>query len=205
MKRRLALAAASLAIIAGCTHVTGAPSQTLHAWTTTGFLRVGEYEEPDSLSPIVSQEAVTTDAVNLIYDGLIRYDAHGEPVPDLATAVPSRANGGISKDGLTITYHLRRGRCSSAPAAIPPAGQNSSWYVDRRIGAWGNEAIATYDRARRRELYAREQEQLVRDLPFYTLVWVPEIDAANADLHGLRPVPVGSDFFNVADWRLAGR
>ncbi len=37
------------------------------------------------------------------------YDDHNRFVPDLATAVPTLENGGISKDGLTITYHLRRG------------------------------------------------------------------------------------------------
>ena len=30
-------------------------------------------------------------------------------MPILATEVPTERNGGISKDGLTITYHLRSG------------------------------------------------------------------------------------------------
>jgi peptide/nickel transport system substrate-binding protein len=30
-------------------------------------------------------------------------------VPELATEIPTRANGGISVDGRTVTYHLRRG------------------------------------------------------------------------------------------------
>src|SRR5579863_4560337 len=36
-------------------------------------------------------------------------DQRGDLVPELATAVPTLANGGISADGLTITYHLRKG------------------------------------------------------------------------------------------------
>lgn len=36
-------------------------------------------------------------------------DPRGELAPDLATQVPSLANGGISADGLTMTYHLRNG------------------------------------------------------------------------------------------------
>src|SRR5947209_20404822 len=39
---------------------------------------------------------------------LVRYDRTNRPVPERATAVPSRANGGVSADGKTITYHLRR-------------------------------------------------------------------------------------------------
>lgn len=40
---------------------------------------------------------------------LTRADRRGRLVPELATAVPSRANGGISADGTTITWHLRHG------------------------------------------------------------------------------------------------
>ncbi len=39
---------------------------------------------------------------------LTRYDRDNKPVPELTTVVPTQANGGISKDGLTITWHLRR-------------------------------------------------------------------------------------------------
>ncbi|MDP9110212.1 MAG: peptide ABC transporter substrate-binding protein, partial [Candidatus Eremiobacteraeota bacterium] len=40
---------------------------------------------------------------------LIKWDEHNRPYPELATEVPTQSNGGVSKDGLTITYHLRRG------------------------------------------------------------------------------------------------
>jgi len=39
---------------------------------------------------------------------LVRFDAHSNPTPELAQELPTTANGGISKDGLTITYKLRR-------------------------------------------------------------------------------------------------
>ena len=40
---------------------------------------------------------------------LSRYDRANRPVPELATVVPTEDNGGISRDGRTITWHLRRG------------------------------------------------------------------------------------------------
>jgi peptide/nickel transport system substrate-binding protein len=40
---------------------------------------------------------------------LIKWDEHEHPYPELATEVPTQQNGGVSKDGLTITYHLRKG------------------------------------------------------------------------------------------------
>ncbi|MBV8425550.1 MAG: hypothetical protein JO349_10165, partial [Candidatus Eremiobacteraeota bacterium] len=37
----------------------------------------------------------------------VRFDAHGSPIPELITTIPTKANHGISPDGKTITYHLR--------------------------------------------------------------------------------------------------
>ena len=39
---------------------------------------------------------------------LVRYDGRNRPVPELALEIPSRTNGGVSADGRTITYRLRR-------------------------------------------------------------------------------------------------
>ncbi len=44
----------------------------------------------------------------LAFVPLLNADPKGEPVPSLASQVPTLENGGISKDGLTITYHLRK-------------------------------------------------------------------------------------------------
>jgi len=44
-----------------------------------------------------------------MFDLLVTQDDHHHQIPDLATVVPTAQNGGISKDGLTIAYHLRRG------------------------------------------------------------------------------------------------
>ena len=38
-----------------------------------------------------------------------RYDKDGKPVPELITVIPTQANGGISRDGKTIVWHLRSG------------------------------------------------------------------------------------------------
>ncbi|MFN2459978.1 MAG: ABC transporter substrate-binding protein [Candidatus Velthaea sp.] len=79
-----------------------------HAWTKPGVLRIGVVRDLDFLNPLLSGQAGVTDLAQFIFSGLIRYDDRGEPIPDAATSVPSRANGGISADGRTITYHLRK-------------------------------------------------------------------------------------------------
>jgi peptide/nickel transport system substrate-binding protein len=69
-------------------------------------LRVALTQEPGTLSPIVGTLAIEADLVQFLFSGLTRYDEHGNQVPDLAVRVPTLANGGISADGRSITYHL---------------------------------------------------------------------------------------------------
>jgi peptide/nickel transport system substrate-binding protein len=107
VKRSLAIVVTAIALVS-CTRVASAPGNlpSGHSWTQQQTLRVGAYEEPDSLDPVVTTMAFAGDVFQLLYDGLIRYDDRGRAVPDLAVAVPSRSNGGISPDGMMITYHL---------------------------------------------------------------------------------------------------
>lgn len=61
------------------------------------------------LNPILPQNAIENFADGLIFDLLVTQDQHHHQMPDLAAVVPTLSNGGISKDGLTITYHLGHG------------------------------------------------------------------------------------------------
>ena len=51
---------------------------------------------------------IDSSIARLFTDPLVEVDAHGNFVPDLAVAVQTLANRGISADGLTIRYNLRR-------------------------------------------------------------------------------------------------
>ena len=84
------------------------PSQTngLHAWTDPSTVRIALWEEPHTLDPAISTMEFEDDVYQLEFDGLTRYDNLGHAVPDIARAVPTLANGGISHDGKTITFHL---------------------------------------------------------------------------------------------------
>lgn len=72
-----------------------------------GVLRVSLYAEPTSLNPLLPTNTAENFVDSLAFDGLVTVDTHGNDVPDLAAVVPTLANGGISKDGLSVTYHLR--------------------------------------------------------------------------------------------------
>ncbi len=49
------------------------------------------------------------DIGQLTHAYFVRFGPHERREPELITIVPSKANGGISRDGKTITWHLRRG------------------------------------------------------------------------------------------------
>ena len=102
-------------LLVACTKISdtapGAPAASLrHPWTHPGELRIAIQSEPVTLNPVLS--ASTTEGLlnRLTFDTLVSVKADGKTlVPILATSVPTVANGGISRDGLTIAYHLRSG------------------------------------------------------------------------------------------------
>ncbi len=78
-----------------------------HAWTIPETLRIATGTVPRTLNPLLSTEPMEAAIDRLFSDLLVTVDARGNFVPDLAQVVPTTRNGGISADGLTITYKLR--------------------------------------------------------------------------------------------------
>ena len=97
--RACALAAALLA--AACSHGANAPA------ARAGTLVIAQQREPATLNPALENGAASTEIGELLFQYLVKYDDRGRLVGDAATAVPTLRNGGVSRDGLTITYHLR--------------------------------------------------------------------------------------------------
>lgn len=106
----IACALVTLVATAGCAKRTStATGGQRNPWTLPGVLRIGEAEEPDSLNLMYAHSAASDEISGLLFSFVLRYDRDGNYVPDLATAVPSVRNGGISRDGKTIVVHLRKG------------------------------------------------------------------------------------------------
>ncbi len=113
MKRFTATMLALVCIVsfAACTRVgtqsTGNGGR--NSWTIPGTLRIGIPDEPDNINPMFAHTAETDEVDQLVFAYLFRYDDKGDFYPDLATEMPSYQNGGISKDGRTLTVHMRKG------------------------------------------------------------------------------------------------
>lgn len=71
-------------------------------------MRIAVPQDAKTLNPLLASNTIDGFVQRFMFEPLISADSHGQAVPMLASAVPSRENGGISPDGLTITYHLRR-------------------------------------------------------------------------------------------------
>jgi peptide/nickel transport system substrate-binding protein len=107
--RRLSCVLLAVAAFAGCARVAPSMVNGRHAWTVPHVLRIADISDPDHLNPYLSEMDLVYDLSSLIYSYLVIADDRGRLIGDLATEVPSRANGGISADGLTYVYHLRHG------------------------------------------------------------------------------------------------
>jgi peptide/nickel transport system substrate-binding protein len=64
------------------------------------------YSEPTNIVPYYDQNGYFSVA-QMTLAGLAEWDDKGNYVPELAAEIPSVANGGISPDGLTITWQLK--------------------------------------------------------------------------------------------------
>lgn len=126
----IAVCVAASFIAAGCTKTqtsVGRSSGNGNPWTVHGVLRVGSWEDLDSLNPVLSSQSFVTDVDQMVYSGLIDYDDRTNAIPDVALKIPTLDNGGVSSDGKTITYHLRRGVQFSDGAPLTSADVKFTW------------------------------------------------------------------------------
>src|SRR6266849_3103816 len=65
------------------------------------------FEEPSSLIPYASSETFADLVDQALYAPLFVGDANGHINPGITTEIPTIANGGVSADSKTWTFHLR--------------------------------------------------------------------------------------------------
>lgn len=118
-KRLLFAASAvlSLALIA-CSGASDAPPSTSSnsAPPDQQVLRMRINGEPKTIDPTLVNFASEVSLTRQLFAGLFTYDESLKVVPQLATAVPTIDNGGLSKDGLTVSVKLRDAKWSDGKA-----------------------------------------------------------------------------------------
>ena len=73
-----------------------------------GQIIVGISQEPQNFNPLMPTIESQRGVHMAIFDDLWRIDGKGNFVPDLAVAMPTQANGGISKDGTLFTVDAKK-------------------------------------------------------------------------------------------------
>jgi peptide/nickel transport system substrate-binding protein len=73
-----------------------------------GELKVLWWQGPTILNPHLSIGVKDGDGSRIFYEPLISFDPEGNFVPVLAAEVPTLQNGGVAKDGLSVTWKLKR-------------------------------------------------------------------------------------------------
>jgi peptide/nickel transport system substrate-binding protein len=74
-----------------------------------GLLRILQWQAPTILNPHLSTGYKDYDAARIAYQPLADFDLAGEGQPFLAAEFPTVANGGVTDDGLSVTWKLREG------------------------------------------------------------------------------------------------
>ena len=73
-----------------------------------GLLKTLWWQAPTLLNPHFATGTKDQDASRIFYEPLASYDPDGNVVPILAADVPSLQNGLVAKDGLSVTWRLRK-------------------------------------------------------------------------------------------------
>jgi peptide/nickel transport system substrate-binding protein len=98
-----------VACVSVLTALVGCSTESSQRRPAPGVLRIVEAGSLDSLIPEFSGATTSWDVAVMWGAWFFFVDDRSRLVPELATQVPTLQNGGISRNGRMITYHLRRG------------------------------------------------------------------------------------------------
>lgn len=118
-RRLVPILAAAVLVVAACATQPSTPQSGASAAPATGGaaaargkggeLKLLFTQGPTILNPHLAQGSKDHDASRLVLESLAVMNADGKPEARLAADVPTRANGGVSADGTTVTWKLKQG------------------------------------------------------------------------------------------------
>ena len=137
----LALLLALVASFAACGSSTSSSSSpSARGPRAGGTLTVTFQGEPTELDPAIAWEVESWSIERLTYQTFLTYasksgEAGTQLVPDLATEVPTAANGGISADGKVYTFHIKKGIKFAPPISTEVTAADFKWSFQRMMKA----------------------------------------------------------------------
>jgi peptide/nickel transport system substrate-binding protein len=83
---------------------------------------------------------------------------------------------------------------------IPPKGANTAWLDDPIVNQTALAAGLTYDQAKRKALYQKEEERIHVLVPAVFLYWEKSYTAMNTDVKNYKPAAFINDSWNSWEW-----
>ena len=151
-----------------------ARAQTRPAFTPTrrgggGPLKTLWWQAPTLLNPHFATGTKDQDAGRVFYEPLGAFDPEGNVVPILAADVPTVDNGGLGRDGMWVTWNLKKGVVwhDGKPFTADDVVFNWEYAADPATSAW---TMGTYRDIERVEKLDTHQVKVVfkRPTPFWS-------------------------------------
>ncbi|MGH7087140.1 MAG: peptide ABC transporter substrate-binding protein, partial [Acetobacteraceae bacterium] len=136
-----------------------------------GTVKVLWWEAPTLLNPHFAVGTKDQDASRIFYEPLANWDAEGNLVPVLATEIPTINNGGLSEDGMSVVWKLKKG---------------VTWHDGKPFSA--DDCVFTWE-------YVRDPATTTYDIATYQVVTVTKLDDYSIKLAFQKPTPYWADAF----------
>jgi peptide/nickel transport system substrate-binding protein len=85
---------------------------------------------------------------------------------------------------------------------IPPKGANTSWLDDPIVNQTSSAAASTFDQAKRKALYQREEARIRELVPAIFFTWQTRYTAMNTDVKNYVPAAFIGDTWNSWEWTI---
>ncbi len=204
----IALFALILTIFPGCGKKTDKAEPRASNVIAGGKISVGSAIEPETWNPLISELATVQDVGRLVFAGLVLQNEKGEWQPDLALEVPTQTNGGISADGLTLTYRLKQNLKWQDGQPITAADIRFTFdfiLKNRTLVPWraGYEKILSVNVVDNSTVVIRFAEPYPYALYLFPFVLPGHRSADFADIRqqNFKRLPVGSGPYVLKEWR----
>ncbi len=156
-------------------------------------------QEPDSLNPMYTTQYFAGLARSLYLKGAWDFDDTLNPVPVLATEIPSAENGGISADGKVITIRLRNDAkwSDGTPVTSDDFVFTAEMYASEKNSPLGRGVFGSSVGA---VVTAPDAYTVVVTFPEPYAPWAANLFGAVLPAHVLRPVFEAAGTLDGADW-----
>ena len=168
------------------------------------------HEDIEFLNVLYTQGGNSLSSSKLAQRGLLFTDAESNWVGELATEVPTLENGGVSEDGLTITYKLRDGITWHDGEPVTSADVKATWDMIMNpdyavITRFGYDRIGSVETPDPLTVVVTFAEPFASwPILFDAIIPKHVIDANAADLDNSEAMrqPVGFGPFKIVDWKV---